>query len=122
MKPKTDLAPDWGQLLDDLETAGMKPKDVAEACGLTMMSKRMVQSLRQGIQPAFWRGDAIIKLWCSTLKRDRETVPMAEVQRNRWGKRMRAAADRSPKVVNLPQWPALAVKPVTRQKRQKVAA
>lgn len=120
---QVDTAPDWGRLLDDLQQH-MPLRKIAEAMGLTMITESMLRSYRAGVQPMFWRGDALVTLWCETMAIKREDVPRIPVVRGH--RTQRRLVDTSPKVINLPSWPAV-VSPsndglMGKRKRSKVAA
>lgn len=105
---QTDLAPDWPLLLDQLtHDAGMQWTQIARAMGLSMLTESMLRSYRAGVQPMYWRGDAIVELWCQKLGKTRKELPMAPVTR---GHRMqRSRANEEPRwqgAANLPAWPA----------------
>lgn len=118
-----DVAPDWGKLLDDLQ-AVMPLRKIAEAMGLTMITESMLRSYRGGVQPMFWRGDALVTLWCDTMKVERENVPRIPVVRGH--RTQRRLVDTSPRVMALPNWPTVASPAsngvIGKRKRQKVAA
>lgn len=100
MKPP-DLAPDWASLLDDLSSR-MSIRRIATVMGLTMLSESMLRTYRDGVQPMYWRGDALVKLWCETMGKTRDQVPLAPVRR---GHRRRQVDETGPRVQALPAWP-----------------
>jgi hypothetical protein len=122
MKP--DQAPDWGSLIDDLVGTGLSQRGIADAMGLTQMTESILRSYREGVQPMWWRGDGLVRLWCDVMKRERSDIPMIPVTRGRRrGVRIveSRTADNGPRLVNLPQWPP-APKAQPKMKQRKVAA
>lgn len=108
----TDVAPDWGRLLDDLQERGMTYAEIGAAMGLTMVSRSMLLAWRTGrVQPMYWRGDALVRCWCDRMGLSREEVPTVAVQSGRWADRHRksdAMARAMRGAVALPQWPPVA--------------
>lgn len=106
---KTDQAPDWPKLIDDLMQMDMPLRRIAEAMGLSMVSESMLRHYRNGVQPLWWRGDGLIKLWCEVTRKTRDQIPQVTVTRGRWARRMgKTDAEARAIRVNLPEWPPAA--------------
>lgn len=110
-----NMAPDWAKMIDELSNR-IPVKQIARVMGLTILSESMLRSYRNGVQPMYWRGEALVVFWCKTLDRTREDLPLIPVQRGH--RSARRTADTSPKAVNLPNWPPTpqpSVKPIKRR-------
>lgn len=94
----------WGQLLDDLLAKGLTTREIGGAMGFEL-STRMVEFYRRGVQPLHWRGEALLNLWCATMKKQREQAPMAAV--NPDGKARGSAMPMHKAAMLLPQWPVV---------------
>lgn len=115
-----DKAPDWGRLLDDLMAKGMSQRGIADAMQLTTITESMLRTWRNGVQPMYFRGQALVMLWCTTMGKELQDVPTTQVRPGRWmGRR---TVDTSPKAANLPQWPPSPQPTVKPGKKQRVAA
>lgn len=116
-------APDWPKMLDQLSEV-MPTKHIARAMGLTVLTESMLRSYRSGVQPMYWRGEALVTFWCETFSKSREEVPIAPIVRGH--RAQRRLVDTSPRVMALPNWAAVvptASNGITgKRKRQKVAA
>ncbi len=102
VKRTTEMdAPDWPKLIDDL-AAVMSIKQVANAMGLDSLTDGMLRSYRDGVQPTYWRGAALVKFWCDTLGKKQAEVPVAPVVRgHRVARRTQAELQR----ITVPVWP-----------------
>lgn len=110
------VAPDWGQLIEQLVAAGVDDRSIGAAMSCILTS-RMIRAYRLGAQPLHFRGDVLIELWCEKLGRDRADLPMAEVIR---GHRCARPAARAPVASSLPtNWPPPSVKPIKRGRKEK---
>lgn len=111
---QTPQAPNWAIVIEQIVATDL-PMD--ELCAHTFMSLRMLKYLRyQGVQPLHWRGEVVLRVWCERTGRHREDVPLIPVHRGH--RKSREAADRSPRVQSLPQWPP-AVQRVDMQGRKR---
>jgi len=117
----TQTAPDWAVMIEQMVGAGLTFADIAKATQ-SVLTDRMVKHYAAGVQPLYWRGEAMIVLWCKSLRSDRAALPMCEIVRGH-----RATPSRNnikyPKVGNLPAWPpnpAVAVEPVKRKYARRV--
>lgn len=111
---------DWGMLLEELQRAGVSLCEIGRAMD-SMMTNRMVRHYMLGVQPAHFRGEALIALWCVKLKRTRAELPTTALIR---GHRRHAADSTGPRLQNLPAWPPSpqpAVAPVKRRGRRKAS-
>lgn len=100
------MAPDWGRMIEDMMRAGLKQGDIGKSMGVDL-TDRMIGHYRAGVQPVYWRGEALVLLWCETVKKKREALPMLEVTR---GHRVADnRAESGPRLRSLPQWPPLHV-------------
>ena len=118
MQVKKPTSPDWRTVLDDLFGAGITRIAIGQAMGLQLCD-RLIKAYRvDGTQPAYWRGDGLLTLWCTTMDKTRDQVPMAEVIR---GHRVgRGVVQSGPRLQSLPQWPPAApaaVSPIKRRKK-----
>ncbi len=115
LRKAENLAPDWAKMIEELSNR-IPVKHIARVMGLTILSESMLRSYRNGVQPMYWRGEALVVFWCETMNRTREQLPMIPVQRGH--RSARRQSDTSPKVVNLPEWPPApqaSVKPIKRR-------
>lgn len=115
------MAPDWGRMIEDMIRAGLKHADIGREMGVDL-TERMVSHYRVGVQPVYWRGEALVVLWCKTLRKKREALPMLEVTR---GHRVREnrSGETGPRLRALPEWPPLHVAAkVVRAKKSKEPA
>ena len=119
MKP-TQTAPDWAQMIEQMVQAGLTFADIAKATQ-SVLTDRRVKHYAAGVQPLYWRGEAMLVLWCQSLKSDRTALPMCEIVR---GHRVTPSKDNpSPVLRHLPAWPptpAPSVAPVKRKYSRKV--
>jgi hypothetical protein len=116
-KPQT--APDWALMIEQLAATGLTPAAIGRAMSTCVLTNQMLRAYRMGVQPLHFRGEALIALWCVTLERHRDDLPMAELIRGH-----RVATNRqpaaAPQVINLPAWPpGQILKPVKEKKASK---
>lgn len=109
---RPQLAPDWGRVIDDMVRAKLTLADIGKTMGLDL-TDRMLSHYRTGVQPTYWRGAALLKLWAEVTKQPLDKVPMREVVRGHRVPENREAG--GPRVQALPQWP-VAKKAVPRKK------
>jgi len=112
---KGHSAPAWGQLIEQLVAGGLTHATIGERMG-AMLTSRMLRAYADGAQPVHFRGEALIALWCETLKRTREDMPMVAVERGHRAARPKVA-DLSPKMANV-QALVAATRPPQQQVKQ----
>lgn len=106
-------------MIDQLVEAGQTLREIGESMGIQGgVTDAMLRHYKNGTQPLYWRGDALVKYWCAAMGRTTEELPTRMVP---WHFRVprRPGADM---VVKLPQWPVAApvsVKPIKRLGRPK---
>lgn len=106
MKP-SNQTPNWAALIDQLLAFGLTHRQIGNAMA-SVLTVRMVRHYQLGTQPTHYRGELLIGLWCSTLNRKREDMPLAELIRgHRVAKR---EPDAGPRIQSLP--PLLTPNPV----------
>ena len=114
-----DPAVDAAQTAFD-DWAGLTFADIAKATQ-SVLTDRMVKHYAAGVQPLYWRGEAMIVLWCKSLRADRAALPMCEIVR---GHRVTPSkANPAPVLRSLPAWPpspAVAVEPGKRKYTRRV--
>lgn len=116
------MVPDWGLVIEQLGGAGCGNTAIGRAMGM-QVTDRMIRYYRDGMQPAWWRGQMLLELWAERLGRSISDVPMTELRRGY--RAMRSHAPDGPRVQALPNWPPtapVAVAPVKRRKRTQEAA
>lgn len=96
---KGHAAPAWGVLIEQIVAAGLTHAVIGERMG-AMLTSRMLRAYADGAQPVHFRGEALIALWCATLKRAREDMPMLPVERGHRASRPKIA-DLSPRMANV---------------------
>lgn len=92
---------DWAAMIEQLLTLGLSER----AIGRTMQSeltRRMIEAYRRGAQPLHWRGELLMRLWCTETKQERAKAPLCEVVR---GHRVANRSVTGPQIQALPQWP-----------------
>jgi hypothetical protein len=108
--------PDWGLMIEQLIHRGMTAKQIGDAMS-SVLTVRMIDHYRSGVQPIHFRGEALITLWCKTLKAQRDALPMAELVR---GHRVaNRNVQTGPRVQSVPDWPPApqpSVKPRRKQR------
>lgn len=120
MKHKT-TTPDWALMIHQLLEGGLTTRKIGDAMSF-VLTNRMVRHYQLGVQPLHFRGEALIALWCSTLKRERGDLPTMELSRgHRVDNRERTQALQAP-VVNLPAWPPAPSVPNNRRGRRAIVA
>lgn len=117
----TQTAPDWAVMIEQMVGKGLTFADIAKATQ-SVLTDRMVKHYAAGVQPLYWRGEAMIVLWCNALKASRSDLPMCEIVR---GHRVTPSKENpAPVLRNLPAWPptpAVAVAPVKRKYTRRTA-
>lgn len=100
-------AVDWAAVINALLERGLTMRAVGDAMQL-QLTARMLQHYEIGVQPAHFRGEGLIALWCRTTGEGRDALPMRGVVRGH-----RAAAAARPVAVTnaLPNWPPVAPAP-----------
>jgi len=116
---RTHTAPDWALMIDHLVDTGLTHRQIGDATG-AQLTKNMVRHYRAGVQPLYWRGEAMIVLWMQATGKLREEVPTQQVIAPY---RVPQGA-RAPEVrINLPNWPPVpkpAVQPIKRRGKARV--
>lgn len=115
---KRQTVPDWGEMIDALMRAGLTIRQVGD-CMSVQVTERMLHHYRNGAQPLHWRGEALIGLWCRTLRRERDEVPLMDLVRGHRVDRNRETS--GPVLRSLPAWPpcpAPSVQPLRRGRRK----
>ena len=108
-------APDWAVMIEQMTGKGLTFSDIAKATQ-SVLTDRMVKHYASGVQPLHWRGEAMINLWCATLKAGRDKLPTCEIIRGH--RVVRGHENQAPKLQSLPNWPpspAASVSPVKRK-------
>lgn len=101
MKP-AQTAPDWAAMIQQMVDAGLTFGDIAKATQ-SVLTDRMVKHYAAGVQPLYWRGEAMIVLWCQAMRADRSKLPMCAIVR---GHRVTPSkVNPSPVLQDLPAWP-----------------
>ena len=119
---KPQLAPNWGLMIEDLMRTGMTQSDVGKAMGLDL-TDRMLGFYRAGVQPTFWRGDALLNLWLAVCKKQRDAVPMLPVTRGHRVPNNREVSQAPRLAGNLPSFPPIdgaSTRPAAKRGRRKV--
>lgn len=109
-------AVDWAAVINALLERGLTMRAVGDAMQL-QLTARMLQHYEIGVQPAHFRGEGLIALWCDKTGKSRDNLPTCDLVRGHRVERNREP-DASPRLQELPQWPAAApvsVKPVKRK-------
>lgn len=87
-----------GQIVD----SGLNHRQIGDATG-SVLTRNMIRHYELGVQPLYWRGEAMIVLWMQATGKAREDVPTQEVVVPH---RVPQTARRPTGVkVNLPAWP-----------------
>lgn len=106
MTKTPQMAPNWGQLFDDLLAAGISQSAIGKAMGVDL-TDRMLRHYRAGVEPAFTRGDAVVELWCKTAKKKRSDVPMVPFTRGHRVPTNREVSQAPRLAGNLPSFPPI---------------
>jgi hypothetical protein len=118
---RNQITTDWSAAIEQLRYEGLTLRDIGASMGLEL-SARMMQAYKHGAQPAHWRGEGLIALWCAKVNRSRDQLPTMLLVR---GHRAQSRTEESaPRLQSLPQWPPApspAVVPVKRGRPKKVA-
>ena len=101
MKPRAYTAPDWSAMISDIHAAGLSTRQIGEACGF-QITRHMLRHYDLGVQPLYWRGEAMVVLWMQATGKPREQIPTQVVCTP-----YRVPQGTRPPVVNvnLPEWP-----------------
>ena len=113
---------DWAAVIDQLLRRNVTMRQIGEAMQM-MLTTRMIRHYSIGVQPAHFRGEALIAMWCDKTGKSRDNLPTCDLVRGHRVERNREP-DASPRLQELPQWPAaapVAVKPVKRGRPRKVS-
>ena len=120
---RPQLAPDWGRVIDDMVRAKLTLAEIGHAMAVDL-TDRMISHYRAGVQPTYWRGAALLKLWTEKTGKTLDTVPMREVVRGHRVPNNRPDPP-GPRAQSLPDWPPCPPKSVaplkTKAKRTKKA-
>lgn len=112
---------DWAAMIEQLLALGMSERGIGRVMQ-SELTRRMIEAYRRGAQPLHWRGELLVRLWCSETKQERAAAPLCQVVR---GHRVDRREINGPQVQSLPQWPVavpVAVKPAKKKTRAKAAA
>ena len=102
---KPHIAPDWAIMIGQIVDKGLNHKQIGDATG-SVLTPNMIRHYQHGVQPLYWRGEAMIVLWMQATGLARDDVPTQEV---RIPYRI-PQGTRAPEVkVNLPNWPPVSV-------------
>lgn len=101
MRRDIPTAPDWQLVIQQIAATGLSVDVIASRARLSL---RALKFLSTGVQPLYWRGQALVELWVERTRQPAVSVPVCEVIRGH--RKPRQAADRSPKLQSLPNWPA----------------
>lgn len=104
MKTNTTRTPDWAAMILKIRSTGLTFGEIGEAMN-SILTERMLKHYATGAQPAHWRGELLITLWCKRTGNAREAVPMCDLIRGH--RAMRREPEQGPRLQNLPQWPAV---------------
>jgi len=99
---KITQAPDWASMILDLRKKQMTFAEIGKAMD-SVLTERMLKHYAAGAQPAHWRGELLIKLWCVTIGKKREDLPTCDIVRGH--RAVRKEPEQGPRLQNLPQWP-----------------
>lgn len=98
---KSHTAPDWALMIEQIVATGLNYRQIGDAASFTVTEK-MIRHYKLGVQPLYWRGEAMIVLWMEATGKTREQVPTQEVHAPyRVPNNVKAPSV----VVNLPDWP-----------------
>lgn len=67
---------DWFRLLWDLIQHGNTLRIIAARTGI---AEATLRGYLAGSHPPHWRGEALVRMWCSTFNADRSGIAMTEV-------------------------------------------
>lgn len=90
-------------MLEELQAAGLKRRHLAKRLELSGITPQLLTHYRNGTQPLYPRGHAIIALWCELTGKSESEVPMIDWSQPYRTKRASRAA--VPKLQSLPAWP-----------------
>jgi hypothetical protein len=98
------MAPAWGVIIETLRAAGMTLQDIGNATA-GQLNDRMLLHYCSGVQPLYWRGEIMVRLWCERTGKAREQIPMAPVHMH-YRRAGRKDYRSTPNItINLPDWP-----------------
>lgn len=63
---------DWFRIIEDISREGLTLSDIAKELDV---SKTAVIGWKQGAEPRYFAGDALISLWCHIKQRRKEDLP-----------------------------------------------
>ena len=66
--------PDWFAVITDLIYAKVSMRDVSRRLDLRTQES-LLRHYRAGGQPTYFRGEALVKLWCETLGKTPDELP-----------------------------------------------
>lgn len=67
-------APDWFRVITDLVYLGISMRDIGRSIGVEV-SRDLMRHYRNGTQPLYVRGEALLRLWSEKTGRPVEDVP-----------------------------------------------
>ena len=102
---RTVTTTDWAALIEQLIGRGLGINAIGDAMQL-QLNGRMLRHYGRGAQPAHFRGEALIALWCQHTGQSRDDAPQCALVRGH-----RVAHNRemnsTPRAQALPQWPPI---------------
>jgi len=98
---KTTTTFSWGDMLDELLAAGVTTPEIGKAMGFCL-TLRMLSAYRTGSQPAHWRGEGLIELWCKITGKQREQAPTISGMEHL---RVRGPSVKKEPEIIIPVWP-----------------
>jgi hypothetical protein len=112
---RRDTAPDWPIVIEQIVATGLTHEEIARRANQSLKGMRLLcDGMRQ---PLFYRGDALIVVWCEMTGKTRNDIPRREVVRGH--RKARGPADLSPKLQSLPAWPPVQRVDMQGKKRRK---
>lgn len=112
----TGQAFDWAAMIEQLLTLGMSERGIGRVMQ-SELTRRMIEAYRRGAQPLHWRGELLVRLWCTETKKDRAAAPRCDVVRGHRVDRRHIIT--GPQIQSLPQWPVAAPVPAAPALRKK---
>jgi predicted RNase H-like nuclease len=87
-------AVDWSAAIDQLLAMDISHSEIGRAMS-SVLTNKMISRYREGVQPAHWRGEALIRFWSDKTGHTREKLPMksAPETRSRGVKKTRRQVD-----------------------------
>jgi hypothetical protein len=92
-------------MIEDIVETGLNYRQIGDATG-TVMTPNMIRHYQLGVQPLYWRGEAMVVLWMKATGKERSALPTQEVTAPY---RVPQGAKAPEVVVNLPNWPPASV-------------